>query len=313
MGQGGFQALARTHLVSARTRRRANGLSLPELNLSGAQSVVGGGTLTRAASGIVFYDDFNRADGSLGGSWVTDAGTWAISSNQATNSSGTNFDRCRNTGVSLTAGVYEARMKAVSGTNYCGLRWLAPSASDDFHFLAAGNNTDEHFARAAASDVNLGTLTATMDTNFHVWKVVYSGTRQHVFLFDHATGVLGSFAVPFTPTTGPTAAGAVGFISYGGAAIYDWVLVSSGRFITVTGLTGTQAFRLFNSVGGTIGSSAAQSSGSATLDISTLVDGLVTGYIEVHPDTSFAAMQARYPAVSGNATDICGGDSYTFA
>lgn len=42
MSQGGFQALFKMHLVSARTRRRANGLTLPNLNLSGAQGLTAG-------------------------------------------------------------------------------------------------------------------------------------------------------------------------------------------------------------------------------------------------------------------------------
>lgn len=280
--------------------------------LSGSQN-----TLTRSASGILFFDDFNRSDRALNGDngWVDDAGTWSIASNVAT-SSGGNFDRCRNTGMTPVAGaVWETRAKAPSSGIYHMFRMLVPSSSDDYHFDMQGNNGDKRLSAGAASDTTLASgLTLTMDTNYHVIKALYQATRKFVVWFDHsATTALGTLGTPFTAGSGPTAAGVVGLMGYGGAPLFDWVLVSSDYKITVTGLSGTQAFRLFDSGGGTIGSSAAQSSGSATLDISSLVDGLTTGYIEVHPTTGFASMQARYPAISGNATDIAGGDSYAYA
>jgi hypothetical protein len=276
----------------------------------------GGATLTRTASGIIFYDDFARSDRALNGDngWVDDAGTWSIVSGVAT-SSGGNFDRNRNTGMTSTAaGIWEARAKAPSGGIYHMLRLLAPSSADDYHLDLKGDNTDKRLSRAASSDNTLASLTLTMDaTSYHVVKVRYSGTRDFVVWFDRAAGVLGSLGTPFHSTTGPTAAGVVGLMGYGGAPLFDWVLVSSDHLITVTGLTGTQGFRLFDSGASVIGSSGTQSSGSATLDLATLTDGLTTGFLQVYDDAGTWAVPttgARYPAVSGNATDICGGDVY---
>lgn len=293
-------------------RRGYHGLRLADCRLSPAPGG-GGGTLTRSASGILFFDDFVRSDRALNGDngWVDDANTWSIVSNVAT-SSGQNFARCRNTGMTPVAdAVYEARAQAPSGGIYHMLRLLAPSAADDYHLDMKGDNTDKRLARAASTDTTLASITLTMDTSYHVVKVRYSATRNFLVWFDHVLK-LGSLGTPFNAGAGPTAAGAVGMMGYGGAPLFDWVLVSSSHTITVTGLSGTQAFRLFASGGATIGSSAAQSGGSATLDIALLVDGLTTGYIEVHSSTAFASMQARYPAVSGDATDIAGGDSYLF-
>lgn len=289
-----------------------------------AVAAAGGGAgtnLARTTSGIIFFDDFVRSDRALNGDngWVDDAGTWSIVSNVAT-SSGGNFDRCRNTGMTATAaGMWEARAKAPSGGVYHMLRFMASSSTVDYHFDMKGDNSDKRFSVNAATDnPNIATgLGMTMDaTSYHVIKCLYIPTRKGVVWFDHVVRLGTSPAVPFDwsgGSTGPTAAAAIGMMGYGGAPLFDWVLVSSGYQITVTGLTGTQAFRLFASGGATIGSSAAQTAGSATLDIATLVDGLTTGYIEVHPTTSFASMQARYPAVSGDATDIAGGDSYAFS
>lgn len=293
--------------------RGYHGLRLADCALSGASGgAAPGTTLARTASGILFHDDFNRADGALGGNWVADQGTWAIASNLATNTSAGNFDRNRDTTISQADAVYECRMRAPTTSIYCGLRLLAPGAADDYHAFWQGNNGDKRLARAASTDTTIATLTMTANTSFHVVKVRYTATRNFVIWVDRVAA-LGSLAVPFTSGAGPTAAGNPGLLSYGGAAEYDWILVSSDHFITVTGLSGTQAFRLFDSGGGTVGSSAAQTAGSATLSLATLTDGLHTGYIEVHPDTSFGSAQARYPAVSGNATDICGGDSYSFS
>lgn len=268
--------------------------------------------LTRSASGIVFYDDFNRADGALGGNWVDDAGTWSISSGQAT-SSGGNYDRARNTGVSLAAGVYEARLKAPSGGIYCGLRLLAPSSADDYHVFLKGDNSDKRLARAAASDTTIASLTLTEDLNYHVLKVRYSGTRDFVVWWDHAAGVLGSLGTPFNAGAGPTAAGAVGLIGYGGSPLVDWVLVSTDHIITMTGLSGSQGFRILDPSDVVIGSSGTQSGGTATLDVATLFDGRFAGYVQMYDDAGTWAVpnsNGRYPPVTGNANDIAGGDSY---
>ncbi len=312
---GGYGSIQdATSLLTARGTLAS--LSLASKYLADYHPTTGpAGLLTRTTSGILFFDDFVRSDRALNGDngWVDDANTWSIVSNVAT-SSGQNFARCRNTGMTpVAAAIWEARVQSPSGGIYSMLRLLAPSSSDDYHLDLKGDNSDKRLSRAASTDTTIATLTCTMNTSYHVIKVRYSGTRDFVVWFDHAAGVLGSLGTPFTSGAGPTAAGVVGMMGYGGAPLFDWVLVSSSHILTVTGLSGTQAFRLFASGGGTIGSSGAQTAGSATLDLSTLVDGLTTGYIEVHPSTAFASMQARYPAVSGDATDIAGGDSYAFS
>ncbi len=299
-----------------RLRASTNIASKYNARYNAAVVAAGGGAgtnLTRTTSGVIFFDDFVRSDRALNGDngWVTDTGTWAIVSNVATNTSAGNFDRNRNTGVSATTAMYEHRVKT-PGVFYGGIRFLAPSSSDDWHQWIVGNNSDQRLAYGANSDNTVATIGALGGdtTNFHVVKVWYAATRNFVVWHNHVLK-LGTIASPFTPAAvGPTAAANVGFMTYGGAVLFDWVLVSSSYLITVTGLTGTQAFRLFASGGATIGSSAAQTAGSATLDISGLVDGLTVGYVELHTTTSFASLVARYPS-AGDATDLCGGDVLT--
>lgn len=42
----------------------------------------GVGTITRTATGLLFRDDFNRADGPPGANWVIESGSWAIVGNK---------------------------------------------------------------------------------------------------------------------------------------------------------------------------------------------------------------------------------------
>lgn len=305
---------------TAKGRRGYNGLRLADCRLT-IGGGGGGGSLTRTSSGILFYDDFARSDRALNGDngWVDDAGTWSIVSQQAT-SSGGNFDRCRNTGMTPVAGaVWEARAKAPSSGIYHMFRLLVPSSSDDYHFDMQGNNGDKRLATGASTDTTLASgLTLTMDaTSFHVIKALYQATRQFVVWWDHsATEALGNLGTPFTAGSGPTAAGVVGMMGYGGAPLFDWVLVSSDHLLAVGGLTTGQGFQLLDASDVVIGSSGAETAGTATLDIATLVDGLTTGYLQVYNDQGTWAdpvSGARYPAVSGNATDLCGGDIYLSA
>lgn len=301
-----------------RGRRGARGLHLADcaLGLPGAPPPA---TLTRTQSGIVFYDDFSRSDRPLGGDngWVDDVGTWAIVSGFATNTSGGNFDRNRQTGIAArTSGVYEARFQ-VPGGRYAMLRLLAADASNDWHLDLDANNGDKWLAYHAlpgTSDARVGTLTCTMNSSFHTAKARYTGTRQFVIWFDHsATTALGTLAVPFAPTLGPTAAGYPGLMAYGGGSVlWDWVLVSSDHQITVNGLTGAQAWRLFDASHTLLASSATQSGGSAAISIATLGDGLLTGSLEVYTSTTWAVLLASYPP-SGVATDLCGGDQFLYA
>jgi len=232
----------------------------------------------------------------------------------AKNTSAGNFDRNRQSGLTLAAGVYEARIRAPTTAIYCGIRLLAPSAADDYHIFWQGNNGDKRLARAANTDTTLASLTMTADTSFHVIKARYTGTRNFVLWLDHsATTILGTLGSPFIPGSGPTAAGNPGLLSYGGAAEYDWMLVSSDHLITVTGLSGTQAFRLYDASAVLLGSSAVQSAGTATLSVATLFDGLGAGNIQVFDDEGTWAVptaNGRYPPNTGVSNDICGGDVY---
>ncbi len=80
--------------------------------------------------------------------------------------------------------------------------------------------------------------------------------------------------------------------------------------LTVTGLSGSMAFRLLDNVGGTLASSGTQSGGAAHVNVH-LLSWPITGHIQVYADATYflALPGGRWPSV-GNATDIVGGDVF---
>ncbi len=80
--------------------------------------------------------------------------------------------------------------------------------------------------------------------------------------------------------------------------------------ITVNGLSSSMAFRLFDNVGGTLGSSGTQSGGTAHVNVH-LLSWPITGFIQVYSDNTYAIALpgGRWPS-AGNATDIVGGDVF---
>jgi hypothetical protein len=297
-------------------RRGYHGLRIADCSLVGAGG--GGVSLVQDSSGIVFYDDFGRSDRNLNGDngWVTDTGTWEIVSGLAVNTSGGNFDRNRQAGMTArTAGVYEARFQVAAG-RYSMLRFLAADASNDWHIDLDANNGDKHLAYHAlpgVSDNRVASPSLTMNSSFHTIKARYTGSRDFVLWFDHASpAALGTLGTPFHSTLGPTAAGYVGLMAYGGGCFYDWVLVSADHLITVNSLSTGWGFRLLDPSDAPVGSSGAESGGTATLSVATLFDGLYTGHLQVYQDPGTWALPvtgARYPSGSGDA-DMCGGGIY---
>lgn len=81
--------------------------------------------------------------------------------------------------------------------------------------------------------------------------------------------------------------------------------------LTVKDLIGTQAFRLYDSLGAPILDSPAQSGGEAHINLHT-VPWPFTGHIQVFTDTTWVTpvTTGRFPQTSGNDTNIVGGDVF---
>jgi hypothetical protein len=315
--QGGILVLPRSHksAFGLTGRRGYHGLRMADCRLSGALTGGGGGhALARLTAGLLFSDDFNRADGAPGGNWSNVSGTWVISSNALTDSAPGNFHSMTNT-FSNGTGVYEAKMRAPTAGGYAGLRLMAHSGTDDFHQWVNNNGAsggDNRLGYGGSSDGSISNLGQVTGSTYHVVKVDILAPARDFYVYLDRVLRLGSPGSRFRSSQGPTTAGTIGFWMYSSAPLIDYVLVYSSTIITVTGLTASQAFRIFDGSHTVIGSSATQSSGTATIDIATLVDGLITGTVEVYDTTAWGTLLATYPS-AGTATDICGGDSYSFS
>jgi hypothetical protein len=294
--------------MSSRGRRGYHGLRLEDLRLTPPAG--GSGTLVRTTSGLLFTDTFNRADGAPGGTYVSDQGTFVIDTNRLTNSSAGNMDRCRFTAVSATDAVYEARLQAPSGGQYAGLRFLSASASTDYHQWVH-NGADTGLGYDANTDSRITSLGISLDGNYHVIKAAYFSTRSIRVWCDTTLRISGGGAGGgFTSGAGPTTAGAIGVICYGGQVYCDWLAAYTSTVLTVTGLSAGMGFQLFTSGDVLIGSSGAESGGSATLDTGPLTTGLTDGYVLVYTDQGTWA--APVATARADHTDIVGGDSYTY-
>lgn len=88
------------------------------------------------------------------------------------------------------------------------------------------------------------------------------------------------------------------------------IMVYRDYRITVNGLSGAMAFRLYDNVGGVLASSGTQSGGAAHVNVH-LLAWPITGYIQVYSDNTYAVALpgGRFPA-AGNDSAITGGDVY---
>lgn len=287
-------------------------------------------------SGLLYADTFNRADGSPGTPWVSDLGTWRIVSNKLTLQTAAYTgspefapDRLRNTAINSNRMVAEFVM-AVAGGQQAGPLLLGQSGQngEGYEMLITpgvglqqtAHNTpvvggvrqtpttwfgsqlpvtgDQEYRYKVSMDASGSTLLVNNRTEWLVQDLVNAGANS-----------------PHDAIVGPTAAGAGGFVAYGGTSFtIDEVYFYKSIYLTVSGLTGTQGFRLYDATNAVIGSSAAQSGGSATLNIATLINCPFTGYIQVFDDAGTWAApttDGRAPA-SGSYTNIYGGDVWAF-
>lgn len=100
------------------------------------------------------------------------------------------------------------------------------------------------------------------------------------------------------------------FYQTAGARIRNYRAYRDYR-LTVRGLVGTMAFRLYNAAGSPVLDSSAQSGGEAHVNLH-LLPWPYTGHIQVFTDTSWATPAAlgRFPNGSGNDANLVGGDIF---
>lgn len=109
----------------------------------------------------VVYDDFNRANGGLGGNWTTDTGTTAIASNQWTVTAGEAVSRYSGQSLSSENHYGQATITARGG-GYSGPIARKIASSTLTYYLCAvqatGNDTIELYKRVTGTYTSLGTF-----------------------------------------------------------------------------------------------------------------------------------------------------------
>lgn len=273
--------------------------------------------ITRASSGAAFLDRFNRSDRDLDGDngWSVEAGdlgTMEIQGNEAVITSSNNLSRIRNLTATQLNGFWEMRYKTPAGNAvYGGLRSrVFGTAWDDFHTFIRDNEWQFNYAVAGSSGTASSSTTDADANVYHSQRVqISNGATRTVQLWLNRSSLYG----PASLGAGPTVAGGIGFISYGGAGlIIASIVMYTTTVITMNGLSGTMGFRIYDAADSLVGSSGAQSIGVATVDQPSAMDFPFNGKIKLFSDApTYSDQIAVFPS-SGNDPDIVGGDLYHY-
>jgi len=287
-------------------RRGYHGLNLAACSLGGAG---GGGSsgLSRTDDGLIYYSDFTDSDQTLDGydSWSALQGTWGIVSNEAKVTTNGTFDKLIRTATSHAEMVVETRCQLPAG--YMGHMVIASDASNYWYSIVATSDRQYHGVLAGVDSngsSSAGGTGLSTDT-WAIWKTSFRAGKVLGQWLDRTVKVGPTFSA--SGTGGPTAAAGFGLIVYQAQnARFDYIAVYKSTIITMTGLSGTMAWRLMDASDVQVAASAAQSGGSAAKEIGDLIDCPFTGYFELHDSTAFTNLLARYPS-SGTTADIYGG------
>jgi hypothetical protein len=280
-------------------------------------------TLYVQRRGLLFYDDFGGYSGntSIGSSlpengWDSFAGSWEIRGGVLVSATGANDELIYNTNVYGLGYVVEVRARVTGSTQYAGIFMSAQPGSvrNDNGFLFKTNDLQFNYHNPGLFAANSITSGVTLTTN--TYYRLKGQVRHSIHTTNHRGRAWQDRVLKlseFNSTIGPTAPGYPGIGIYGGAPEYDLFCVYRDCFIRVYGLSGTMAFRLFDSSNTLMGSSGAQINGQASLDVMTLIDCPFNGFIILYTDTTYATQvtDARFPA-SGNDPTICGGDIWMY-
>lgn len=311
--RGGILTLARVRGTTTLTRtgrRGYHGLRLADCRLGSVAPPASG--LTRTDSGLLYYSDFTGADGNMSGfdSWSAVQGTWEIASNQAKATSNGSFDRIVRATPTATAMVIETRCQLPAG--YIGHCIMNLDNTNYWQSIVAV--TDRQYkAIAAGSDVggiNAAGGSGLVVNTWHIWKSSFRAGKLLGQWLDKVVKAGPTFDA--SAVGGNTAASGFGLLHYQAQnCLYDYVAVYRSTIISVTGLSGTMAWRLRTAGDVTVAESAAQSAGEAAKEIGDLIDCPASLYMELHTSTAWSSLLARYPA-SGVATDVYGGSQFLY-
>lgn len=268
--------------------------------------------LTRTTAGLLFADDFNRADGAVGANYVVQSGTWVISGNRLKHTIVRNAISI----LRLAAGTFAARAK---------MHIQALITRDDtrsfFALTARADANNFYYYEHAASDAGSGQANSSImnrwagggSTNVNVSFVagpaaVNGGTERLTMFTDAGVEkgwINGASLITAADASAPNAInGVAGFLSFGQTSLpgnifgyIDDLLVCADRTITVNGLPAGYKIRANG-----LTSAAAVAATPLVLDLlGTLL-----------PVTLLEVLNGANAVVDSTAIAVYGGDVFTF-
>ncbi len=222
--------------------------------------------ITRSSTGLLFADDFNRADGAPGANYTTDAGSWAVAGNRmVSGAGGTNLLRLTALAARKDSHV-QVRARRPDLTTWGALR-LRSNGSTTYYMGDIGNSndgTDPNRPRIYKVVSAAYTKLASHSNNGPLPFVSAIGNRLAFSVIGSSQRIWtdGLYIVEAADAT--VALDVTGHLvlesQTGNVQSYDDLIVCTGRIVTVSGLpTGYMI--------GINGIMAVESGGTATLDM----------------------------------------------
>jgi hypothetical protein len=273
-------------------------------------------TISRTATGLLFKDDFNRADGSPGANWVIESGSWAIVGNklQATITRNVaTWVRIASTALPDRQNIH-AQLTIARSNLQTYLQTIIRRTPDHLNFYtydarASDDGTDPNgtatyrftnggYARLAGG---AHTVTYAAGVSYRVNPSMI-GTSQRGWI----NGTLGAL-VSGDATAANQSNGGVALETYGqpagptsATATIDDVIICSSSTVTITGLPSGYKLRVAGIV-------SAAATGGAAVSVDLLGTQLPVAQIEIL-DSANTVVKVYAPA-----DGVWGGDQYTYA
>lgn len=292
----------------------------------------GGSRLALSSTGLLYYINFRNfpdqalpsaANGSTGpDGWyvhnTNDQGTWELVNGLLIPTSNGAMDRCRRDSATWLNAIYEYGMWRNASLHIGGRQAVGTNA--DYDQLIRNLEWQVNYGAGGTygTSISQGGAVRTPSNLYsrHKLRINWTGTQRLLSNWENRRARLNAFL----SASGPTAVGGIGAIAYQAqlaVGLTDYAVYTDTK-VTVTGLSGTQAWQLFAEDGTLLGSSGTQSGGSASVDTApnganAVCDFPLYGSIQVYTDNTYATPSSgnsRFP-VEGEAL-IWGGNSYLF-
>jgi len=234
---------------------------------------IAGGTLARASSGLLYYDNFNRANGAPGAGWAIESGSWAINNNTLQATATTylyNSIFIRLTGITDRKDVHvQVRMSRTQLFNYATI-YTRRSGSNwyqgDLGSANEGNKPRAHRSTSGAFTLlGFGSFASKVDS---MHRLTYSvlGTQRRLWADNRlevnaidataANDIAGNVALALYPGGAP------------GVVRFDDFVVCSSRTVAISNLPEGYRIRVINeSFAPAIISAPASSGATLTIDL----------------------------------------------